>query len=225
MRIPSIVSRAGSPGPFGQMTLTSYPARRRAWHSSQTRRSNGTGRFWTMISTCGCGCMRQAFRTGAPRQPRERPFPHFREALRPLVEEVASDHLDTPWRRQGFETGLRASSTSDVSRWLRRAARPVSKPPGPRRAGLGARRCATSAARLATVANASPVTSSSSTVMPKCSSSVTTSSTIASESSSGSSPSSTVSGPIVAAWSSSPSVRTRTSITPSTTRFGGGRHL
>src|SRR4051812_23221363 len=36
--------------PCGQMTETSYPASRSAWHSCQTRRSNGTERFSTRIS-------------------------------------------------------------------------------------------------------------------------------------------------------------------------------
>ena len=49
--IPSMTSCGGSPSPFGQTTVTWYPASRSAWLSSQTRRSNGTGRFWTMIRT------------------------------------------------------------------------------------------------------------------------------------------------------------------------------
>ena len=50
---PSRTARRGSPLPFGQTTVTSYPAAVRAWHSSQTRRSKGTGRFCTMMSTRG----------------------------------------------------------------------------------------------------------------------------------------------------------------------------
>src|SRR5919108_6489674 len=36
---------------LGQMTLTLYPALARVVASSQTRRSKGTGRFWTTIRT------------------------------------------------------------------------------------------------------------------------------------------------------------------------------
>src|SRR5262245_23410730 len=56
MCTPSSTSRrARSSGrsPRGQITDTSYPASMSARHSSQTRRSSGTGRFWTITRTRG----------------------------------------------------------------------------------------------------------------------------------------------------------------------------
>src|SRR5437868_9033638 len=50
MWTPSIISRrARAPEPTGQITETSYPACTSVVASFQTRRSNGTGRFSTMI--------------------------------------------------------------------------------------------------------------------------------------------------------------------------------
>src|SRR4051794_18412193 len=46
-----ISRRASAPCPVGQITETSYPACTRVVASFQTRRSNGTGRFSTMIRT------------------------------------------------------------------------------------------------------------------------------------------------------------------------------
>src|SRR5580693_246944 len=46
-----MTSYDGSSLPLGHTTATRYPAATRAWHSSHTRRSKGTGRFWTMMSS------------------------------------------------------------------------------------------------------------------------------------------------------------------------------
>src|ERR1700733_13395103 len=48
---PSSLEYVGSPAAFGQTTATSKPAPTSDWHSSQTRRSNGTDRFCTRMST------------------------------------------------------------------------------------------------------------------------------------------------------------------------------
>ena len=74
MRMPSSSWYAGSPGPFGQMIDTWNPASRSALASSQTRRSNGTGRFWTMMRTRRSGSANpSAFLTR--RAPRSRGVP------------------------------------------------------------------------------------------------------------------------------------------------------
>src|SRR5450755_398100 len=49
----SVSRRRGCSRVRGQMTCTWYPAATRARASCQTRRSKGTGRFWTRIRTCG----------------------------------------------------------------------------------------------------------------------------------------------------------------------------
>src|SRR6478735_1753932 len=67
MWTPSMTCRAGSPGPLGQMTLTSYPASRSARHSSQTRRSRGTGRFCTITRTWGLSAAFSAMRPPSER--------------------------------------------------------------------------------------------------------------------------------------------------------------
>ena len=68
---PDLARRPGSPGPFGQTTPTSNPCAVSALHSSQERRSSGTGRFWTMTSTWVLPAMQPisdplATRTGSP---------------------------------------------------------------------------------------------------------------------------------------------------------------
>ncbi len=65
----------GSSLPFGHTTDTSYPAATSAWHSSHTRRSKGTGRFWTMMRIVS---------GGLPAPPRPRLTSLFSSSYPPL---------------------------------------------------------------------------------------------------------------------------------------------
>src|SRR6478752_2709942 len=66
---------------FGQITLTRWPALARVVASSHTRRSNGTGRFWTTIST----------RQGLPAEA------NVPIAITPSVDDVSEVDDPLPW--------------------------------------------------------------------------------------------------------------------------------
>ena len=59
----------GSPGALGQTTATRNPAATSDWHSSQTRRSNGTDRFCTSMRTRPRFCAADRRRTVPPLSP------------------------------------------------------------------------------------------------------------------------------------------------------------